>query len=345
MMAGKFIAAGKWMFRGGVALAVIFFSLGLDPAPGLRTLQTWTAFSVNSTQLLQGLDVSPRGAEFMFRQNVAGLGVPSISGFSLESLLSSTGLAINEPLEMMESHIQPINSLQASIAAMTEAEAPDDNLSDNYDEEVSDEPAAINENYPPIAIYCTHSTETYYPDDNLTHAKGERGLINEVGLSLAANMSRHHFPAIFVDTIHDLPKYDQSYIRSRETVNELLQENPTWGVLIDVHRDSIPGKKDAAIAEINGKKVAEILILVGSDQRKSNPYWEENLNFAEELSREANRMYPGLIKGIRIKPGTYNQDLHAPSILLEVGNEYNSLEEAKNATDLFAEVLAVVLME
>ncbi|NLB17481.1 MAG: stage II sporulation protein P, partial [Syntrophomonadaceae bacterium] len=110
-------------------------------------------------------------------------------------------------------------------------------------------------------------------------------------------------------------------------------------------RDSIPGKKDPAIVEINGKRAAEILILVGSDQRKSNPHWEENLMFAEELSRAANNRYPGLIKGVRIKPGTYNQDMYAPSILLEVGNEYNSLEEAKNATDLFAEILAKVLLE
>jgi stage II sporulation protein P len=105
------------------------------------------------------------------------------------------------------------------------------------------------------------------------------------------------------------------------------------------------GQKTGAVVDVNGRKAAQILIVVGSDQRKSNPQWEKNLEFAEKLYSEAENNYPGLIRGVRIKPGTYNQDLYSPSILIEVGNEYNSLEEANYGVTLFAQILARVLLE
>jgi stage II sporulation protein P len=52
-----------------------------------------------------------------------------------------------------------------------------------------------------------------------------------------------------------------------------------------------------------------------------------------------------LIKGVRTKSGTYNQEFFDHSLLLEVGSDYNSFAEAKYAGELFAQILLEVLEE
>lgn len=340
------ITLGKWLLRAGLALTVLVIGLGYDPAPSFQTLQDWTyRISINSRDYIGGLEVSKVSGECMLKSNIGGLGVTPAE-LSLKQLLGSTGVVISEPVAMMASHMQPIRGLTTTASAMTDPRVASIDPPEGNDQENSvDSDIVINERYPPVAIYCTHSSETYVPDDNCTHTDSERGLINDVALELAKSLSQLSFRAVFVDTVHDSPEYTQSYVKSRETMKELVEEESNWGAIIDVHRDSIPGQKTAAVVDINGKKAAQILVIVGSDQRKDNPKWKDNLAFADKLYSEAENTYPGLVRGVRVKPGTYNQDLYSPAFLMEVGNEYNSLEDACYGANLFAEILARVLLE
>ncbi|MBP8820208.1 MAG: stage II sporulation protein P, partial [Syntrophomonadaceae bacterium] len=61
--------------------------------------------------------------------------------------------------------------------------------------------------------------------------------------------------------------------------------------------------------------------------------------------QQGEKMYPGLIKGIRTRPGTFNQEFFDHSLLLEVGSDYNSCAEAKYAGELFTQILLEVLEE
>ena len=54
-------------------------------------------------------------------------------------------------------------------------------------------------------------------------------------------------------------------------------------------------------------------------------------------------LFPGLSLGYRVQSGRYNQHLHPHSLLIEVGNDLNSLEEALYAAELFAQVIAEIL--
>ncbi len=346
-MARLVIVLSKWFLRAGLALTVLIMGLGYDPAPSLHILQGWTLQTVSCTQHLVGdFRVSKTSGELMLNHNIGGLrGLPS--RLDLKQFLSSTGIVINEPVDMMTSHLKPIKNFTVSASAMADPRlVPLDSLEDFENQESDvDADIVIDEHFPPVAIYCTHNAETYLPDDNRTHSKSERGLINDVGLALAMNLSQLKFRAVFVDTVHDSPDYSKSYINSRETVEQLLEEEDNWGAIIDVHRDSIPQQNSPWVVDIKGKKAAQILIIVGSDQRKTNSKWKKNLQFAEKISHEAQQRYPGLIRGVRVKPGTYNQDLYSPTILLEIGNENNSLEQAKYGVSLFAEILALVLLE
>ncbi|MGE5544623.1 MAG: stage II sporulation protein P [Bacillota bacterium] len=348
-MAKILVALGKWLLRAGLALTVMVIGMGFDPAPCFQTLQDWTYhISVNSRDFVGEFEVSKLSGEYMLKSSIGGLGMMP-AGLPWKQLLGSTGVVINEPVDMMVSHMQPIKALTTTASAMANprGSSPDPEVYPDPGNQGNDPgpDIVIDDRYPPVAIYCTHSSETYLPDDDRAHSDSERGLINDVALELAKGLSQLSFRAVFVDTVHDSPEYTESYVKSRETVKQLLEEDSNWGVIIDVHRDSIPGQKTAAVVDVNGKKAAQMLIVVGSDQRKNNPEWEKNLEFAEKLYNEAENNYPGLVRGVRVKPGTYNQDLYSPAILLEVGNEYNSLEEAKYGITLFTEILARVLLE
>lgn len=194
-------------------------------------------------------------------------------------------------------------------------------------------------------FYCTHSSESYIPNSGQTKLEGKQGLVNTVAKSLAKACKQQGLAGIFEDKIHDFPDYDKSYTLSRETVKEIVKKDPKAIGLFDVHRDSVPGTTDAPRIKIKGKSSAQILIIVGTNERKPHPNWRRNLEFANKLLKQGEKQYPGLIRGVRTKAGTYNQEYNTHALLLEFGTDYNTLEEANYAAELFAQVLIEVLKE
>ncbi len=194
-----------------------------------------------------------------------------------------------------------------------------------------------------VMLYCTHNAECYIPDSGEARVDGKHGLINKVAENLAKELGKRGLNAEFDDTIHDYPIYNASYTNSKETIKKFLKEKQNIIAMFDIHRDSIPGSNSAETIEVKGKKSARILIIVGTDERKPHPDWQENLAFAQKLYDEAEILYPGLIKAVRTKAGTYNQEFHPKALLLEFGNDRNSLAEVGYAAELFADILVEVL--
>lgn len=197
-----------------------------------------------------------------------------------------------------------------------------------------------------VVLYCTHSSESYIPDSGKERVDdGKKGLVITVAHSVAERLEFGGIQADVVDRIHDYPDYNKSYTSSRKTVQDLVSTEKKLVALFDIHRDHIPEAESAETVNIKGKMAARILIIVGTDERKEHPHWEENHAFAEKIYQQGEKMYPGLIKGVRTRPGTYNQEFFNHSLLLEFGTDYNSLAEAQHAADLFAEILLEVLEE
>ena len=61
--------------------------------------------------------------------------------------------------------------------------------------------------------------------------------------------------------------------------------------------------------------------------------------FAEGLKKQADKNYPGLIKGIFMARGNYNQDMSPRAVLIEVGSHTNDKELAEESVQLFSEVV------
>lgn len=295
-------------------------SFGLSPlAIGIRPEMATNLFALNSVALA-GQNAQADGWLVEFRREVpenlmvANLQLPASRG--------------------QHARIQESDKSRADIKSPIKPE--EDKLEIKYYQALEDYQ---------VVLYCTHSAETYIPDSGKARCDGERGLVNDVGGLISEQLQSAGMQADFIDNIHDYPDYDKSYTNSRETVRKILDSKKKLLALFDVHRDSIPGKESADTINARGKKAARILIIVGTDERKEHPHWKNNLAFAERLYQKGEEMYPGLIKGVRTKSGTYNQEFFDHALLLEVGSDYNSFAEAKYAGELFTLILLEVLEE
>lgn len=193
-----------------------------------------------------------------------------------------------------------------------------------------------------VLIYCTHTTESYLPDDKVNRTEGRPGLILEVARTLGSELAAQGYAVTVSEELHDWPDFTASYSHSRRTVEDYLQLYPNTVAIIDVHRDAFP-EGGAVKTKVNGAAAAPVLLIVGTDQRKPHPQWRENLQLANRVKEKARTTFPGLVKGVRSKAGVYNQDLSTRAMLVEFGTDGNSLKEAKESATALAKVLAQVI--
>ncbi|HHX77114.1 MAG TPA: stage II sporulation protein P [Firmicutes bacterium] len=180
-----------------------------------------------------------------------------------------------------------------------------------------------------IAIYHSHGAESYVPSDGTDSDPGGGGIL-EVGDSFAAALKRKGINSLKSDETH-VPHDAGAYIRSRRTAEELIQKNPN--AIFDVHRDAVPPEE--YLTELEGEEKVQIQLVVG----RENQNMASNRQFAEELKATADNIYPGLVKGIFMANGNYNQDMSARSLLLEVGAHENTREGAEESIALFSDVV------
>lgn len=141
-----------------------------------------------------------------------------------------------------------------------------------------------------------------------------------------------------------------AYDYALEKVEQVLAENPSIEVVIDLHRDGV--REDVRlVTEVNGKPTARIMFFNGLSKSRTNgpieylynPYIADNLAFSFRLEYEAAQYYPDLTRCVYLKCYRYNLHVRPKSLLLEVGAQTNTLEEAKNAMEPFAVILNKVL--
>ncbi|HAA89489.1 MAG: Stage II sporulation protein P [Thermoanaerobacterales bacterium 50_218] len=183
-----------------------------------------------------------------------------------------------------------------------------------------------------VAIYHTHSDESYVPSDGSASVYANGGIF-KVGKVFAEKLRSEGFEVLHSLRPHD-PHDANAYYRSRRTAVQLLQKQPV--AIIDVHRDAVP--PDVYEAVVNGQKVTKIKFVIG----RENPRMSANLQFAKELKSVLDEIHPGLVEGILVSRGNYNQDLAPRALLVEVGSHTNAREDAQKGVALFADAFPEV---
>ncbi len=198
---------------------------------------------------------------------------------------------------------------------------------------------------PLVGIYHTHTAESFIPTSGAAHKPGgQQGDIVLVGEVLAKRLEKHGIPAVQSKAIHDYPSFMKAYSASEITVKKMLADNPSLQMLFDIHRDA--DKRENYTAVVNGSNAARITIVVATGQPDlAQPHWQENHAFAKLIDAKLNQHYPGLSKGILLTEWRYNQHLHPRALLLEVGCQENTREEAERSMEMLGDVLAEIMAE
>lgn len=181
-----------------------------------------------------------------------------------------------------------------------------------------------------IALYCTHSDESYITGDGTESIEGKGG-IYDIARALGNALEEKGVSVEISDNTH-LPHDAGAYRRSRSTAVSLLKAQPD--AIFDIHRDGIPDP-DEYVTTVGNEKMSMVRLLVG----KSNQNKDANLSFAKQIKAVADKTKPGLIKDIYMGKGTYNQDLAPRSVLLEFGTHTLDKDLVLRAVNPMSEVI------
>jgi len=206
----------------------------------------------------------------------------------------------------------------------------------------------VNKQKPYVLIYHTHGTEAYLPiRDNRFHTTDRKYNMITIGNIVSDGLTSYGHKVSHIDIYHDTPSYNKSYVRSLNTITNAIKENGNLKIVFDLHRDGIEEDAsyiDKAIAQskivVNEKKVATFSLVIGPD----SPNMDKVLKFNKYIKSVSDNVYPGLCKGIIIKPtGKFNQYVTDYYALIEVGSNLNTMEEAKESAKLISEILSIVI--
>jgi stage II sporulation protein P len=210
---------------------------------------------------------------------------------------------------------------------------------------------------PKVLIFHTHSCEMYADSDTskgLTLSEGVWGVGEELKKQLEARG---------IEVIHDSGRYDLvngkrsvlgAYERMEPNIEKILKDNPSIEVCIDIHRDGVPDNVHR-VETINGKQCADVMLFNGLCRLNENgqvnpidslpnPNLDTNLALSFRVKLAANKLYPTLTRKIYLNAYRYSLNMKPKSMLVEVGAQTNTKEEALNAMMPFADVLSRVIL-
>lgn len=208
---------------------------------------------------------------------------------------------------------------------------------------------------PIVLIYHTHTTESFvspktgnYDESfNFRTTEPDKNMVM-VGDAIAEQLAAAGIGVVHARELHDYPVWTGAYNNSAETIRAILAEYPSICIALDIHRDAIADGNTvvAPVAEINGKRSAQIMIISGCDDGTMNmPDYRENFHFACRLQQTAETMFSGLTRPILFDYRKYNQDMTKGSLLIEVGSQGNTLDEARYAGELVGQALSETIRQ
>lgn len=204
---------------------------------------------------------------------------------------------------------------------------------------------------PQVLIYHTHSQEGF--------ADSVDGDVNTTVIGVGEHLAQILRDQYGYQVIHNTDSFDlvdgvldrsKAYDYALPVIQQILEENPSIQVVIDLHRDGV-ADDTRLVTDINGASTAKIMLFNGLSRTAEdgelsylpNPYLQENLAFSFQLEYQAKQYFPDFTRCIYLKGYRYNLHVRPRSLLLEVGAQTNTVEEAMNAMEPFAYILNKVL--
>lgn len=199
---------------------------------------------------------------------------------------------------------------------------------------------------PQILIYHTHSQERFadsVPGDPSTSIVGVGEYLNQL-------LGGYGFHVLHHTGEYDVESRDDAYSKAGPAVEQILKENPSIEIVIDLHRDGV-AEGTHLVTDVGGKQTASIMFFNGLSRTTANgdigylynPYIQDNLAFSLQMQIAAEEYYPGFSRAIYLKGYRYNLHYCPKSLLVEVGAQTNTVQEAMNAMEPLADIIAKVI--
>ena len=211
----------------------------------------------------------------------------------------------------------------------------------------------LKKKYTEVLIYHTHTTETYtkmevdtYEESGEFRTLDKNYNVVKVGNRVKELLEKRGIGVYHEQEIYDYPSYNLSYSKAGKAITALTNKYKNANIVLDIHRDALGTGTEIyrPIVNIGGEDVAQILLVVGSNQGGlSHSKWRENLKFALKIQQIANQKYPGLCRYVILRKERFNQHVAPAALIVEMGATGNTMDEVLRSADLFTDILLEVI--
>jgi stage II sporulation protein P len=283
-----------------------------------------------------------------------------------ESFLYMLGIDINNPLSVIEKEVAYMNFIPQDDDKITEKNGDEelqpyklgdgevainsenDNSKDTGSNDITNlqnrivtvyDPKLkkqLNAAKPEVLIYHSHTSEAYKPVEGAFSDDKDLNVC-AVGDAIASELQNNYGISVIHDTTKHDTNYVQGYSKSSATLKNYLKKYKSFKVIIDLHRDG-GVNKSIVTTKMNDENVAKMMFVIS----KASSRYKKTLALEENLMDISNELFPGFCRGIHSYDhgtGNFNQDKSNNVILIEVGSDANSSDEAKASAKYIARVI------
>ena len=191
---------------------------------------------------------------------------------------------------------------------------------------------------PRVYIYSTHQNEKYL-GEKLENYEIDNTVV------LASIILQEKLNSLGIETIveersvsnylnENNLSFIDSYLATRSFLNDKLSKYD-FDLIIDLHRDAT--SKEKTTVSIDGKDYAKIMFV-------QNVNYKDNIALANKLNDILTSQYSNISRGIYNKyVDNFNQDLSNNVVLIELGGNYNTIDEVLNSIDVLANSIKELL--
>ena len=199
---------------------------------------------------------------------------------------------------------------------------------------------------PSVLILHTHTTESYtkqgedYKETSSWRTLDENYNMLAVGQLVGSMLEEAGIGVLHHRELQDYPSYNGSYIRARQSIQDILEENSSVRLILDLHRDAAGTDtyQMRTQAVVAGEPSAQLMIVIGTNHED----YEENLSLGLKLHVQLEEQWPGIMRPLQLRAQRFNQDLHPGALLIEVGAAGNSHQEARIAAEKLAQAIVAL---
>lgn len=203
-------------------------------------------------------------------------------------------------------------------------------------------------NGPKILIFHTHGSETYADSNGINEGVIGAGEYLKQILEDKYGIECMHYTQRF-DVVNGSIQRDGAYERAEPVISQIIAENPSIQLVIDLHRDGVNDNL-RLVTNVNGEQCAKVMFFNGLCRKWTNgrledltslknPYISTNLALSLKMQLKMNELYPNLTRKIYLNAYRYSLHMKDKSMLIELGAQTNTVKEVNNSVEKLAEVL------